>query len=53
MDAAGRPTMAKLVKQAPRQYPNIKALFGEWSQTAIVVHHAVQSLTADMRVLQA
>ncbi|KAJ5412222.1 uncharacterized protein N7487_006581 [Penicillium crustosum] len=47
MGAAGGPAMAKLVKQALSQCPKTKVLLGGYSQGAMVVHNAAQSLSAD------
>ncbi|OQD64913.1 hypothetical protein PENPOL_c007G10793 [Penicillium polonicum] len=47
MGASGGPTMAKLVKQALSQCPKTKVLLGGYSQGAMVVHNAANSLTAD------
>lgn len=47
MGASGGPAMAKLVKQALSQCPKTKVLLGGYSQGAMVVHNAANSLTAD------
>ena len=47
MGAAGGPAMAKLVKQALSQCPKTKVLLGGYSQGAMVVHNAANSLSAD------
>ncbi|KAF4761843.1 hypothetical protein N7455_000480 [Penicillium solitum] len=47
MGAAGGPAMAKLVKQALSQCPKTKVLLGGYSQGAMVVHKAANSLSAD------
>ncbi|KUM65086.1 hypothetical protein ACN42_g1998 [Penicillium freii] len=47
MGGTGGPTMAKLVKQALSQCPKTKVLMGGYSQGAMVVHKAADTLTAD------
>ncbi|CAG8909405.1 unnamed protein product [Penicillium egyptiacum] len=47
MGAAGGPAMAKLVKQALSQCPKTKVLLGGYSQGAMVVHNAANSLDAN------
>ena len=44
MGASGGPVMAKLVEQALNQCPNTKILLGGYSQGAMVVHNAANSL---------
>ena len=46
MGGSGGPTMAKLVKQALSQCPKTKVLLGGYSQGAMVVHNAANSLDA-------
>jgi hypothetical protein len=46
MGASGGPAMAKLVKQALSQCPKTKVLLGGYSQGAMVVHNAANSLDA-------
>lgn len=47
LGAAGGPAMIKLVKQALSQCPKTKVLLGGYSQGAMVVHNAANSLAAD------
>ncbi|KAJ5824159.1 hypothetical protein N7447_006499 [Penicillium robsamsonii] len=46
MGASGGPVMAKLVEQALSQCPKTKILLGGYSQGAMVVHNAANSLAA-------
>ncbi|EAW19003.1 carbohydrate esterase family 5 protein [Aspergillus fischeri NRRL 181] len=45
LGAAGGPTMASLVKQALSQCPDTKVVVGGYSQGAMVVHNAANSLS--------
>ncbi|KAJ5087389.1 Cutinase [Penicillium angulare] len=47
MGADGGPTMASLVKQSLKQCPKSKVVLGGYSEGAMVVHNAANSLTAD------
>jgi hypothetical protein len=44
--ADGGPTMAKYVTQALRQCPDTKVVLGGYSESAMVVHNAANSLSA-------